>query len=85
MYSSADSSVEFRIVKPMISDVIDMFGKDVSFFNEADDKVCVRANVNETAMIQFAKNYAPDVEVLEPSALRERIKEEIKKGLKIYK
>lgn len=85
MYSSPDSNAIFRIAKPMISDVIDLFGKEVSFFDETDDKVSVRANANETAMLQFAKNYAPDVEILEPAKLREQIKQELKNGLKAYK
>ncbi len=55
MYSSEDSRVSFRIVRPMISDIIDMFGKDVQFYDETDDTVCVRAYVNEAAMVQFAK------------------------------
>lgn len=84
MYSSADSQVTFRIVKPMISDIIDMFGKDVRFFDETEDTVCVKAKVNEAAMIQFAQSYAPDVEILEPLALREEVKERLRKGYRCY-
>ena len=84
MYSSADSSVKFRIVKPMISDVIDMFGKDIRFYDETDETVCVKANVNESAMIQFAKSYAPDVVILEPKRLREQVKKELKRGVDEY-
>ncbi len=85
MYSSPDSLVKFRIVKPMISDVIDIFGKDIRFFDEKEDTVCVAANVNEDAMLQFAKNFAPDVVILAPEILQKRIKEELKKGFEIYK
>ena len=85
MYSSDDTRVIFRIVRPMISDVIDMFGKDITFFDETADTVCVKVNVNETSMLQFAKNYAPDVEILEPLELREKIIEEIKRSLRVYK
>lgn len=84
MYSSDDSFVKFRIVKPMISDVIDMFGKDIRFFDETEDTVCVRANVNATSMVQFAKNYAPDVVILEPKELRDRVKEELMNGARAY-
>lgn len=84
MYSSEDSRVSFRIVKPMISDIIDMFGKDVKFYDETDETVCVKANVNEAAMVQFAKSYAPDVEILEPLSLREQVKEELRKGYRAY-
>ena len=84
MYSSPDTYVKFRIVKPMISDVIDMFGKDVRFSEETEETVCVSVNVNETSMLQFAKNYAPDVVILEPEGLREQIKIELEKGLEAY-
>ncbi|SKB93368.1 Predicted DNA-binding transcriptional regulator YafY, contains an HTH and WYL domains [Lachnospiraceae bacterium] len=84
MYSSEDSTVMFRIVKPMISDIIDMFGSDVRFYDETDTTVCVKADVNEDAMVQFAKSYAPDVEILEPMTLRERVKEELRKGYRAY-
>ena len=84
MYSSEDSMVAFRIVKPMISDIIDMFGKDVQFYGETEDTVCVKVNVNEAAMIQFAQSYAPDVEILEPAALRKEVKERLKKGYRAY-
>lgn len=84
MYSSEDSTVSFRIVKPMISDIIDMFGKEVRFYDETEDTVCVQAKVNEAAMVQFAQSYAPDVEILEPLSLREEVKERLKKGYKIY-
>ena len=62
-----------------------MFGKDVRFSEETEETVCVSVNVNETSMLQFAKNYAPDVVILEPEALREQIKEELKKGLDAFK
>ena len=84
MSSSEDSKVAFRIVKPMISDIIDMFGKDVQFYGETEDTVCVKVNVNEAAMIQFAQSYAPDVEILEPAALRKEVKERLKKGYRAY-
>ena len=84
MYSSEDSLVSFRIVKPMISDIIDIFGKDVRFYDETEDTVCVKANVNEAAMVQFAKSYAPDVVVMEPAELRERVKVELIKGVRCY-
>ncbi len=56
----------------------------VRFFDETKDSVCVQAKVNEAAMIQFAKNYAPDVMILEPAALREQIKEELKRNYQAY-
>lgn len=84
MYSSANTRVKFRITKPMISDVIDMLGKDVRFSDETETHVIVSANVNEMAMEQFAKSFAPDVVVLEPTELADKMKKWLEKALKIY-
>lgn len=73
MFSSDNVRAKFRIVKEMISDVIDLFGKEVTFSDETDTHVTVTARVNELAMLQFAKSYAPDVIVLEPKSLTEEI------------
>ena len=78
MYSSANTRVKFRIVKSMISDIIDMFGMNVQLFDETDDSVTVTAHVNEMAMKQYAKSYAPDIIILEPERLREEVKEELR-------
>ena len=49
MYSSENVFVKFRIVKAMISDVIDLFGKGVNFSEETDTHVSVSVHVNERA------------------------------------
>lgn len=84
MYSSANEQVTFRIVRAMISDVLDIFGGDIRFVDETDTHVTVIAKVNLRAMFQFAKNFAPDVEVLKPEQMREELKEEFRKSLGIY-
>ena len=84
MYSSENAHVKFRIVKAMICDVIDMFGMDVRFSDETEDGVTVTARVNELAMKQFAKSYAPDVVILEPERLREEVKEELGRAYEAY-
>lgn len=84
MYSSKTVLAKFRITKPMISDVIDMFGNDVRFKDETDSFVTVTANVNEMAMLQFAKSLAPDVVLLEPQLLRDKVKNDLESTMKIY-
>lgn len=84
MFSSKNVHAKFRITRPMISDVIDMFGKDVRFSDETDTHVTVSVNVNEMAMHQFAKTYAPDVVVLEPQSLADEVKESLEKSLQAY-
>ncbi len=69
MFSSDDVYAEFRIVKSLLSDIIDILGKDVRFSDEGDTQVTVCDNVNEKAMEQFAKSFAPFVTVLKPESL----------------
>ena len=68
MYASDNVRMVFRVAKAMVSNVIDLFGTEVSFSNEDDAGVTVTAFTNEMDMEQFALNFAPDVTVLEPPA-----------------
>lgn len=84
MYSSANEQATFRIVKAMISDVIDIFGGDIRFTDEIDTHVTVVAKDNLRVMFQYAKNYAPDVEVLKPEKLRDELREEFARAVAAY-
>ena len=68
----------------MVSDVIDLFGTEVTFSDEDNTGVTVTAFTNEMAMEQFALNFAPDVTVLEPQRLREKVKNALEKALEKY-
>ena len=84
MFSSESVLVKFRITKSMISDVIETFGKDITFSDENIHSVTVTAHTNEMAMEHFAKVYAPDVIILEPQKLVARIKICMENTLKKY-
>lgn len=84
MYSSENAFVKFRIIKAMISDMIDLFGKDMTFSEETDTHVSVSVHVNERAAEQFAKNYAPDVVILHPKRLRDKLRDDLKKSWEAY-
>lgn len=84
MYSGGETRVRFRIVRRMVTDVVDIFGKDVRFEDVTEDYVTVSATVTEKAMIQFAQNYAPDVVILEPQRMVDEMKDWIKKVKKVY-
>lgn len=84
MYSSGNCRAKLRIVRPMISDVIDMFGKDVTFSDKAPDGVTVTVNANEMSILQFAQSFAPDVVILEPKALREKAKSCLQRAAERY-
>lgn len=84
MYASDNVRAVFRVAKAMVSDVIDLFGTEVTFSDEDGAGVTVTAFTNEMAMEQFALNFAPDVTVLEPQRLREKVKSALEKALEKY-
>lgn len=84
MYSNDSARVKFRTVKPMISDVIDIFGKDVTFSDEDEFEVTVSVYTNMDAMKQLAKRCAPDIIILEPQSLADEVKYELEEALYRY-
>ena len=64
--------------------MIDMFGDDVRFSDEDKDSVTVSTVANLKAIEQFAHNFAPDVVVLEPESLREKVKNRLRYAAEIY-
>ena len=84
MYSSDSKRATLRIVNAMISDIVDLFGKNVKFTKADEHHVEVMVYANEEAILQFAQSYAPDVIILEPERLRKQIVERLKKGVEGY-
>lgn len=84
MYAGENVHARLRVVRAMISDMVDIFGKDIRFSDEDEQRITVSLYANERAVAQFAKSYAPDVVVLEPERLREEVKSEIERALEEY-
>ena len=84
MFSGESSRVTMRIDKFLVNDVVDWFGRDVSFYDETEDEVTANVIVNLKAMRYWAMQYANHVEVLRPAKLREQIKEDLQNALGKY-
>lgn len=84
MYAGGSVRARFRIWKPLVSDVLELFGPDVSFSDEEESYVTVAAWVTERAMEQFAKNFGPDVLVLEPKTLVDSVRQSAEELLQAY-
>lgn len=84
MYASGDCMARLRIAPFLVSDVIDLFGKDVTFSDENDDGITVTVYANEMSIEQFAKSYAPHVTILGPEALRKKVKGMLEQALEGY-
>ena len=85
MFYGASERVTMKVEKALVNDVIDWFGKDVSFYDETEDSVMVSVVANLHAMRYWAMQYANHVEVLKPLKLREQIKEDLAKAVEKYK
>ena len=84
MYCGGDTRVRFKVVPEMVTDVIDVFGKDVTFDGEQDGYVVVSTMVTEGAMKVYAQTHAPDVIILEPQRLVDEMKKWAKDVKKAY-
>ena len=85
MFSGKSDRVRMRVDVNLISDVIDWFGKDVSFFNKTENSILASVVVNLQAMRYWAMQYANSVEVLHPQELREQIKKDLLAAVEKYK
>lgn len=84
MFSDESDTVTFRVKKYILDDVMDWFGKDLTFFDETEDEVSVRVRVNLAAMRCWAIQYALHAKILSPKLLAEQIKEDLKKAIGNY-
>lgn len=84
MFSGKSNPVSFKAKKYLVSEVIDWFGGDVTFFDENEDEVSVRVTVNEEAMRRWAVQYALHVEVLAPQSLRDKVKDDLHSAVQKY-
>jgi predicted DNA-binding transcriptional regulator YafY len=84
MLSGESRMVIFRAKKNIISDIIDWFGKDITFSNETEDEVTVSVTVNVNAMKYWAMQYANHIRVLRPQSLVDSIKKDLKAALEKY-
>ena len=84
MFAGENIRAVFRAEKFILSDIIDMFGKDVKFSDESDQQITVTADVNEQAMEQFAKTYSPWIVIISPASLREKMIQNLRAGLEKY-
>ena len=77
MYSGESVTVKLLADKTIMNELIDWFGKDFRILEKNDDTIKILVKCNEEAMKYWALQYGPDVEVLEPEHLRERVKEAV--------
>jgi len=73
MFGSESARVRFRAKRYIVNDILDWFGKDVTFYDPSEDEVTVSVTVCQEAMFYWSMQYGEHIEVLEPASLRDRV------------
>ncbi|MBQ8740674.1 MAG: WYL domain-containing protein [Clostridia bacterium] len=84
MFSGDSIPVTFTAKKYLLNDLLDWFGKDITFTDETEDDITVRVTVNEQAMRRWAMQYALHIKILSPASLAEQMKKDLTAALKQY-
>lgn len=85
MFTGREVEARFRIPETTVSEVFGMFGSEnIHYEPEPNGNVIVTAHVIDDAMLQFAKTCLPDVEILSPTYLREKMKTQLEYILSRY-
>ena len=83
MFGDKPQTVTFSCEKWALDQVFDWFGKDIGI-KEENDKYAITVKTSLEAMEFWAMQYLNAVEVLTPASLRNKIKENLAKGVEKY-
>ncbi len=83
MFSGQPIRAKFRAKTYMLNDFVDYFGKNIRIKN-ADDEMIVEVIAPESAVCNWAVQFAGDVVLTYPQSLREQVTEKLKNALKNY-
>lgn len=84
MYSGKSVLVVFRCKETLMDELVDWLGKDFRVIEKSNGEITVRILGNEQAMYYWALQYGDCVEVMEPKALREKIKSAVDRMAEKY-
>ena len=84
MFSDKIERVEFIAEKWVTDQIVDWFGDNAQIVKK-DDKLKVTVSVSPSAMEYWAMQYLNAVEIVYPQHLRDKIKENLAKGIEKYK
>ena len=85
MFSGSSEIFKLKTTKDMMSELTDWFGTDFQIMSQDGDEIVVRVSCNSDSMRYWALQYGPYVEVLSPQWIRDKLLEDAKKMVKMYK
>lgn len=85
MFYDEPQIIELYSTEWIIDQVIDWFGKDITIKKQEDGRYLVRLKASINAMEYWSMQYLNAVEILQPTELRDRIKNNLKQASEKYK
>ena len=84
MFSGESKRVTLKTTPGMVGELVDWFGKGITFMEETETSVTAHVTANLQAMRFWALQYAPYVTVLAPQELVDTVKEDLREAMKKY-
>ena len=84
MFAGESIRVKFRAKTYLVDQIIDWYGKDINILHTGENECITEVMVNKEAFFDWALQYGPHIELLEPLDMRERIAEAVKKMCEKY-
>ncbi len=85
MFSGESVSAKIKTTPDMMSELVDWFGTDFRIIEKCEDYIVFKVKCNCSALRFWSLQYGPYVEVLEPEALRNTIREDVVAMAEKYK
>lgn len=85
MFGGDVEKIVIRAKNAILDDIIDFFGKDFEITFHDDDEMMVELYCNVNDFFYWALQFGPSVEVVEPEALRSRLRDAAKDMYEKYK
>lgn len=83
MFGGKPTRIELECEKWMADELIDWFGFDIRLEGKGE-KIKAILYADEKSMLYWIMQYSPNVKVVAPESLRERLKENLLKSLEMY-
>ena len=74
LYAGEKADVKLKMRSGLAGELIDAFGKQFTVLQEQDDTAVISLQAGLADMLDWAKRFAEDVEILEPQSLRDRLR-----------
>lgn len=85
MFAGESINAKFKVKNYLIDQLIDWYGEDITLKPSSDDECIASVKVNKEAFFCWAMQYGLHIEVLEPTDMRQRVKDATKYMWEKYK